>query len=316
MTPTVVRVGEPDELLSLVPYLLGFHPKQSLVVLALSGERVVLTARLDLDADRLLDGPRVAAIAAGSGADRLVLVAYAANGGEAADLVDLFVGLVSDTLDVDEAWRVHERRFWCLVPGCGCARAREFDPGATSAAAQAVLAGLRVVESRETLLGVVAEPRGAALAEVEAAYESVGPTVAGSSDEERRDRLALLVEGFLASPRRLGVEECAELSMLVRFAEVRDVATTRVRRADAELHLDLWGQVARSAAEPFAVAAVCLAGLAAWVSGDGALLNVCIERAEQCDPGFPLLQILCDISDGGIPPSCWDDICDEMREVA
>src|SRR4051812_23652847 len=47
----VLRMRDPGELLAALPYLLGFHPRDSLVVLAFggrSGRRVGLTQRVDL----------------------------------------------------------------------------------------------------------------------------------------------------------------------------------------------------------------------------------------------------------------------------
>jgi hypothetical protein len=49
----VVTVSGPGDLVSLVPYLVGFHPRRSLVVLSLHGPRLRcgLTARFDLPDD-------------------------------------------------------------------------------------------------------------------------------------------------------------------------------------------------------------------------------------------------------------------------
>ena len=51
--PTI-RVTSPADLIEAVPYLLGFHPTESLVVVGFddsagSGRQVAVTARLDLD---------------------------------------------------------------------------------------------------------------------------------------------------------------------------------------------------------------------------------------------------------------------------
>ena len=42
------RISGPAELLQAVPYLLGFHPADSLVLVGLHGGRLVVTARMDL----------------------------------------------------------------------------------------------------------------------------------------------------------------------------------------------------------------------------------------------------------------------------
>ncbi|GAB3623916.1 hypothetical protein GCM10027418_20000 [Mariniluteicoccus endophyticus] len=315
MKPTVVRAGDPAELLSLIPYIVGVEPAESLVVLGLSGTRVVATARVDLD-DCLFRADQVAAAALGQGADSVILAVYAASRDGIDDLLDLFASMLPLELSISEAFLVRDSRYWCMVPGCECADGIAFDPSTTRTAADAVLAGMRVAPSREALAGLVAGPEGDRADDVDEAYERVAARVADLDDPRARDALALRVEEFLLAPRRLTDDECAELSMLVAQPTVRDVATLRVRRVDAETHVDLWSQVARASAPPFDVAPVCLAGLAAWVSGDGVLLNVCIERAEAMNPDFSLLQILQDISDMALPPDHWEPLRAEMEKVA
>src|SRR3954447_7551605 len=54
----VLKLRRPDDVLTAVPYLLGFHPQRSLVVLGLHGPRrrvgVTLRVDLDLEADELV----------------------------------------------------------------------------------------------------------------------------------------------------------------------------------------------------------------------------------------------------------------------
>src|SRR5207244_11973892 len=46
--PRPLRVAGPADLLQAVPYLLGFHPQTSLVIVGLHAARLVVTVRLDL----------------------------------------------------------------------------------------------------------------------------------------------------------------------------------------------------------------------------------------------------------------------------
>lgn len=48
---TRVRLSDPAELIAAVPHLLGFHPRDSLVVITLQGRRLGLTLRSDLAAE-------------------------------------------------------------------------------------------------------------------------------------------------------------------------------------------------------------------------------------------------------------------------
>ncbi|MGH8861267.1 MAG: DUF4192 family protein, partial [Jatrophihabitantaceae bacterium] len=85
----IVRVSGPADLVQTIPYLLGFHPARSLVLVGLADRRVVVTARMDLD--ELADGRLLPTTVAGlyrGGAERLVAVVYddQASAGRGADL--------------------------------------------------------------------------------------------------------------------------------------------------------------------------------------------------------------------------------------
>ncbi len=45
--PSVTITG-PAEMVGAVPYLLGFHPEQSLVIVGVDGTKVLVIARIDL----------------------------------------------------------------------------------------------------------------------------------------------------------------------------------------------------------------------------------------------------------------------------
>lgn len=100
---TVISVGKPQELLALVPYQLGFNPRESAVLVSLRGARraVGLIARVDLadlldvDVGPCLAGTVVAKIRA-DGASGLVLIVYS----------DLPVSRRPDP--GDRAWRIAE----------------------------------------------------------------------------------------------------------------------------------------------------------------------------------------------------------------
>lgn len=83
--PTTIRSHDPRELLSLIPYQLGFRPHESAVLVSLRGERgrTGLVARVDLaDLADPEHGPHVARSLVGhlvdDGAGRAVLVVYTA----------------------------------------------------------------------------------------------------------------------------------------------------------------------------------------------------------------------------------------------
>ncbi len=76
---TILRVREPGDLIEAIPYLLGFHPRESLVVVGLDDGRVCVTARVDLS--ELADAGVLAStvrIMRDSGATHVLAVIYEA----------------------------------------------------------------------------------------------------------------------------------------------------------------------------------------------------------------------------------------------
>ena len=56
MSTRALTLHKPEELLAAMPYLLGFHPQNSLVVLTLREDRLGLTARVDRPDERSAHG--------------------------------------------------------------------------------------------------------------------------------------------------------------------------------------------------------------------------------------------------------------------
>jgi hypothetical protein len=56
--------------------------------------------------------------------------------------------------------------------------------------------------------------------------------------------------------------------------------------------------------------------MVAWVAGEGALLNICLDEALVCDPTYPVIQTLSRIAARGMPPSWWDEVQPSMIRIA
>lgn len=313
----VLRLSEPEDLLSAIPYLLKYHPTDSLVFLLLSGRRLVLTARIGHDPEEELEGAAIgrylSRLCTDHDADGVILVAYCADPGEgSALLIDVMMAL--ESVMVHHALVADGSRWWsCLCDhdedDCDCDAGTVYDSTSSAVAAQAVLAGISPMPSRDALAESVAGPsdatdRAAAATAIEGALSALSDLDLG----ERCDRMAILVERHCMSGGPLTGEEYAELAVLAYEGAVRDVAVARMRPDDAAAHVALWRQVVDRTVAPFESAPLCLLGLAAWISGNGALQVVCMERAERINPNYSLLRILDEINNRALPPSVWDEL--------
>ncbi|HUV49344.1 MAG TPA: DUF4192 domain-containing protein, partial [Actinomycetes bacterium] len=72
--PTL-RISGPAQVLQIIPYLLGFHPERSVVIVALKGRGIVVSARYDIEAPPQCAEP-LCHSATAAGADRVIVAIY------------------------------------------------------------------------------------------------------------------------------------------------------------------------------------------------------------------------------------------------
>src|SRR4051812_23646833 len=164
-----MRLRGPAELLSAMPYLMGFHPVDSLVALGLRGSGLHLQLRGDLPDDH--DAAVVLAEHYGrlfrrNAIDGALLIGYGPPARAEPFLRTVSSAMSARGIAVLDMLRTHEGRFWsllCEVPGCCPPEGRTFDPATSIAAAEATLAGLVALPDRAAVAAAFAGPVGPAL---------------------------------------------------------------------------------------------------------------------------------------------------------
>lgn len=312
-----VRASSPEDLLSLIPYLLGFRPENSLVTLLLRGGLLQLTARIDLppvgaDVDLGRVARHFAAVADRHGAHDAVVATFTSD----ATWSDRVVRRVDAALgrsgcDVVTALHCDQRRYRVRGP-LGWTGPFDFDPQTTATAASAVVAGLGMLPDRAALVASVAPAGPAEVAAVVAAAEGVDlPDEPGARDALMAETTARCV----ADAGTVSDRDCAQLALLATDLEVRDVAWLAMDRATARRHRELWQQVARRVPTVLSAAPVCLTGMAAWLEGDGALAWCCVDRATAEHPNYGMGDLLRQLLESAVHPRTWDAMSDGMAAV-
>jgi hypothetical protein len=314
--PCRIRLTAPSDVLAVVPYLLGFHPEDSVVVLLVRRGRVALTVRIDLvPAENAAElAADIGRLADQHGASELILVGY---GGQAAEVRELLanVGDLLDPYGLGDVIYADGRLWWSLRCTASCCppEGTPYDLSAHAIAATAVYAGLGCRSDREALAAEVTGPPECDQDELRLLTTEVWAEIGALDDAARCDLMATLVRTAVAGRDQLDDHASALLAVLVHDKHVRDIAWSLISAESAEQHQRLWRQVVARTVPPYEAAPICLLGLAAWIGGDGALMNCCIERITTVDPDYSLGRLLAEISRAALAPSLWDDLGPSIR---
>ena len=333
---TISATG-PGDLVTLIPYLLGYHPAESLVLAVLAGRRVRMCARLDLvDATH----PEVlrAAVANLTRSEQsaaLILIAYSSDRQLSCSVLDRAMAELNgrDDAVVLEALYADGRRWWSRSCGEGCCPAdgTPYDASDSPVAAEAVFAGLCVASGREAIAASVAGPPSAdwpglrvRLTELEEASASAALSRSDPSDTRlgelsvsKRQRLMQQLVQTATRPEVVGDQPDEDtallLALLTRDVAVRDAAWALISPLDAEAHIALWSRVVSRCVPELAGGPLCLLGVAAWIGGNGTLQMCCVDRAQQLDPGYSMAELLSELNRRAVPPVLWNDIAPGLR---
>ena len=330
-----VTLRTPTDVLAAVPYLLGFHPTDSVVVVGLYGRQVVFNVRADLPAPGVppdevaLLADDMARVLAGHRADRALVVGYGSPAQVTRSVFAVRDALTRDRVAVIEMLRVSDDRYWsymCASPDCCAPDGTPFDTSGTEIAAAATFAGRVVLPDRTSLTGVVAPPDELALVAIERATTQAAADLAreladGPAAGAARQRAAMRVyRTGLERHRhgsRLDDEELARLTLLIRTVDARDAVWERILAAGTNLdaHVDLWRDVVRRARPDLAVAPAALLAFTAWRSGDGSLAWCAVQRALTEDPGYSLAHLVGEALVRALPPTALDRLSPRPRRV-
>ena len=310
-------MGQPDELLAIIPYLVGFHPDESIVALFIESGRIVLTARMDLPPESAAGelAEQIDYIAKRHGTRVLAIVAYSAASLPTHRLLTQLMDRLGKQ-KLTEVLHVGHGRWWSLTCAEDCCplSGTPFDLSSHPVSAAAVFAGLGTLASRQELAASIGGPPEAELPRLQALVNSLLADLEALEDHIAAARLTgRLVDLATSDPGVLDERTCLLLGLLVTDMHTRDLAWALISPTNAEEHVRLWGGVVARVPPTLAAAPLCLLGMAAWVGGSGALLNCCCERLAHVDPSYSMGRLLCEISAQALPPCLWQQMREGMQ---
>jgi hypothetical protein len=294
---TTLTARSPEDVLAAVPVVLGFEPRDSVVMLTFGGVET-FHARVDLpppaeveDAvDLLLDPARRHRVA------RVVFVVYADDGPAARTVVRrLRRAFPRAGIDVVEVLRAHAGRWFAPGRSGVPLHGVPYDVSDHAFRAQAVVEGIVVHRSRAELEALL-RPLPDAVDRVAWALRRAAPSPPGEITD--------LVDARLEAGRFSDVE-LARVLLGLGEAGGRDAAWATINRDTALDHVRLWTEAVQRSPDELVAGPAAVLGLAAWLAGHGALAWCAVDRCLAADPDNSLAALVADVLTRAVPPSAW-----------
>jgi hypothetical protein len=324
-----LRVRDQAELVAAIPAMLGFHPRESLVLMATggrSGRRLGLTLRVDLPPPEHPDYGEHAGLVVASAVRGVLLddpagaiAVVVSESGDPPEVVPhpLLAGRVASALEAQHvplqalmwAERTTGGARWACYEPCGCAGVVP-DPDTTPFTAAVVAEGRVVHADRMALEAVLAPADPAVLRRrekrlIEAADGEL-EGIRGHAVLEPDAGTAVIdaaITDTAAGRLVLDDDRVVALATALGIAEVRSTALRRTAGPGGAAAEQLWAALARETPDPEAAEPATLLAVSALLRGDGALANVALDRAERAWPGHAFATLVRRAAVAGLRPS-------------
>ncbi len=311
----VTKIQQPADIVAIIPYLLGFDPVESLVVVGLEGTRKRFGPcfRLDLAVAEDVDAQvaYIATLVAHLGFGEVILVAFS-DLPEHADPVVRGVceRMRRDGVGVHEALRADGSRWWsytCDNPRCCPPSGSTYDADASRVSAEAVVAGMQRRPSRDALRDQFAPDPSRRDAIARARTTSTVPLLDAAD-------IIDAIDGALCDPAALEVSQQLQLMQSVQAVGPRDMAWMLMSRDTAGRHLALWAPLMRAAPDDLLAPVGSLAAFAAWLQGRGVLASHAAERVLEVQPDYSMATLIMQMLESAVDPMQWDVYADNLAE--
>jgi hypothetical protein len=324
-------ISDPDSIIASIPFVIGFTPHDSLVVLWLSDGRLRLAMRLDLPpAEASVREWIDAVMQHRASSDEVIICVLPPVGGRARDadgelcsrdlVSELLARLGETRCQVRDALLTVGDRWWsylCQEPECCPTAGVPLDTDVVqSVAARFVLAGVAWLPDREAVLAIcAAEPlrQAANRALVRAARRAWAarlPSAGGpGADLEtwRDESIALVMRSLISDS---DVDSCREADLLLALCDVRVRDTVlwdlaHVVGHDARRAFDRAAFLLRGAPCGVIAPIGSVTALLAWLIGDGVRAAAALDRVRAENPAYPLAELLGRSIAAGLSPERW-----------
>lgn len=309
----MASVQNPAELVSAVPFLLGYHPSNSLVVISVSDDALTMAMRIDYDAEMPAEAYEVCAShLQRDNAEGAILVAYTDSDTAEAVLHKTAEAISALDIQVREVLIVTSttyRSVLCQDETCCPAEGTPLPDFKSSRITAEQVANGKVLpyENTEALVGSI-QPNAMSMADD---FISLVKSYTEISEQDGARAVQELADQALAGEVISTDLKAKVLGAIQTHIQVRDYALGAFNNAEvAEVtYLDL----AKSAPIGFVAPATALASAFVYENGNGALAHRLLDRAIEADPEYSLARLLRRVFSAGWPPAGFAQLRSELH---
>ena len=315
-THTATELNSPHDLLAAVPFMVGYHPQDSLVAMALREGKVVMAMRVDFPDDESIEAisKTIALHLVREKANEAIVVGYLPSSITSSDpLLVVRECIAGYSIIVKECIEVRGGRFrssLCADLECCPPEGNQVPELSDSrVTAEQVAAGnpLPFLDLDEMKRSISATPIDKellkaikALAEIDYESDQVNALQREGANAINQISLAFIRDGVVLDKALIAL-------VLVRLhdLQVRDYAMGFTSEKSDDQLWDMWRWLLRIAPKGYVAPVAVIFATSSYERGDGALAQRALDRAFEDSPKYQMAKLLRRTFAAGWPPSAF-----------
>jgi hypothetical protein len=313
------------DLITAIPFLLGFHPSESIVLIAVKEDAIGLAMRIDLP-DRLESEAidQLARHFLREEADAALVVAYLPAGRSDGDqlLIALGAGFIRNGIAIQESILVQDERYKSIIcrdsTCCPPAGKDVPDISKSEIAVEHVVAGVPMpfANIAELVDSISADPISLSKEWSQQVALHIIDEDAPDIDLLRRDgveSMDLLLDEYRLGHGARNQGLVARMIGRMSDVQVRDYALGVHSEDTFDLYFVMWRELLRLAPVGSVAPIACIVAAMAYEHGDGAVAQKALDRAFADDELYPLAGLLRRVFNAGWPPTSFAQMRAELH---
>ena len=320
----MTTLTSPHDLLAAIPFLIGYHPENSLVLVALKDDSVGMAMRVDMPTDIAPESyDLLASHFQREAADAALIVAYVDSQSDPeAVLINTSAALLRAGISIKESLIVSDGRYRSMLchdsECCSPLGSPIPDIDSSRIAAEHVIAGhpMPFANVSGLVQSIAALPSA-----MEESWQSEVRTFWIESDSEnlidlQRDGATAVidlageyVQGRGAEDRELVARVIGRISDI----QVRDYALGSHNEETADAYWQMWRELLLIAPRGFVAPIASIFAALAYERGEGALAHKALDRALADDERYSLALLLRRVFTAGWPPQSFSAMLAELH---